>query len=75
MLEIVIIAMGVFLIALFWEKEEKGLDILPILKKAIIVLSGFMVILLFPVLSGVFLGILLYKGYLLYKDLTKDNTW
>lgn len=75
MLEIVIIAMGVFLIALFWEKEEKGLDILPILKKVIIVLSGFMVILLFPVLSGVFLGILLYKGYLLYKDLTKDNTW
>nr|DAK33213.1 MAG TPA: hypothetical protein [Caudoviricetes sp.]DAX43583.1 MAG TPA: hypothetical protein [Caudoviricetes sp.] len=75
MLEIVIIAMGVFLIALFWEKEEKGLDILPILKKAIIVLSGFMVILLFPVLSGIFLGILLYKGYLLYKDLTKDNTW
>ena len=75
MLEIVIVAMGVFLIALFWEKEEKGLDILPILKKAIIVLSGFMVILLFPVLSGVFLGILLYKGYLLYKDLTKDNTW
>lgn len=75
MLEIVIIAMGVFLIALFWEKEERGLDILPILKKAIIVLSGFMVILLFPVLSGVFLGILLYKGYLLYKDLTKDNTW
>lgn len=75
MLEIVIIAMGVFLIALFWEKEEKGLDIIPILKKVIIVLSGFMVILLFPVLSGVFLGILLYKGYLLYKDLTKDNTW
>ena len=51
MLEVIIIVMGVFLIALFWEKEEKGLDILPILKKVIIVLSGFMVILLFPVLS------------------------
>nr|DAO55749.1 MAG TPA: hypothetical protein [Caudoviricetes sp.] len=73
MLEVIIIVMGVFLIALFWEKEEKGLDILPILKKVIIVLSGFMVILLFPVLSGVFLGILLYKGYLLYKDLTKED--
>ena len=73
MLEVIIIVMGVFLIALFWEKEEKGLDILPILKKVTIVLSGFMVILLFPVLSGVFLGILLYKGYLLYKDLTKED--
>lgn len=71
LLTLSIFGIGIFILTLLWEAEEKQKDTLPIFGKAILVLLGFCLVLFFPFFTGLFVGILAYKIWVKYKALTR----